>query len=168
MIFLSSAYLTELAVLAFAVLGKIRDPAAFAAAVADYRILPARISRAVVPLVVGAELASVLLLAAPITRLWGAALAIGLFAAFGVAMSSALRRGLRADCGCFSPGLADPIGPGSLTRTGLLLVLAVLALLGAGQPFRPADLLVATLMGVLILVSSELVRLLAQPSGQLP
>jgi hypothetical protein len=101
----------------------------------------------------------------PVTRFWGAVLATGLFASFLVAMSSAWRRGLRVDCGCFSPGRTDPIGPGSLTRTGLLLVLAVLALLGARQPFQPADLLVAILMGVLVIAVAELVRLLSQPSG---
>lgn len=167
MIFLASAYLTELAVLAFAALGKIGDLRAFAASVAEYRIVPPRHARTAACLVVAAELASVALLAVPATRRVGAVLAAGLCATFLVAMSSALRRGLRVDCGCFSPGQTDPIGPGSLTRTGLLLVLAALAVLGARQPFRPADLLVAILMGVLVITLSELVRLLLPPIGQM-
>jgi hypothetical protein len=166
MIFLSSAYLTELAVLAYAALGKARDLDGFAASVAGYRILPESLTPAVARLVVAAELASVLLLAMPFTRFWGAMLATVLFAAFVIAMASALRRGLRVDCGCFSPALADPIGPGTLVRTGLLLALAVMALAAARDPFQLADLLVATLMLVLVVMVSELVKLLTGPIGR--
>jgi Methylamine utilisation protein MauE len=167
MILLASAWLPVLAVLGYAALSKLTGVRAFATAIAGYQIIPARLSHAAARLVIAAELAGAVLLAVPLTRRWGAALAAALFAAFCAGMASALRRGLRVDCGCFSAGHADTIGPGTLVRTGLLLALAAAAIPGATRPFQPAEFLIAALLLVLAVTAAELVTLLAAPAGDL-
>ncbi|RKT87533.1 Methylamine utilisation protein MauE [Saccharopolyspora antimicrobica] len=158
------AALAVAGVLAFAAVSKLRDLARFSDAVAGYRIL----ARGLVPVaartVVGAELLGAVLLAVPPTRVWGSALAMVLFSAFLIGMGSVLRRGMRVSCGCLQT--SERVGAGSLTRTGLLLALALFAGFGAGLSFEPVQLLGAALLaGVVFGVAALVSRLDAQPAA---
>ncbi|WP_268876638.1 MauE/DoxX family redox-associated membrane protein [Saccharopolyspora kobensis] len=151
-------------VLAFAAVGKLRDLAGFSEAVAGYRLLAGGLVPVVARAVVGAELVGAALLAAPPTRVWGSALAVVLFSAFLIGMGSVLRRGMRVSCGCLQG--SERVGAGSLTRTGLLLVLALFAGFGADLPFEPVQLLGAALLAGVVFGAAALVsRLDAQPSA---
>ncbi|MBT2226656.1 MauE/DoxX family redox-associated membrane protein [Nonomuraea sp. NEAU-A123] len=140
MIILASAYAALIAVLLYAAVSKARDLPGFAADIAGYRLIPQRLTTAAAVTVVGAELVAAGLLTAPATRRWGALLAAALFAAFLAAMASVLRRGLSVGCGCF--GDHDLVGPATVTRTGLLAVLAVMAAVAGASPFTFVHLLV--------------------------
>ncbi|GAA3587942.1 hypothetical protein GCM10022419_082770 [Nonomuraea rosea] len=158
-----SAYLALIAVLLYAVVGKARDVRAFAAAIGGYRLLPGRLTVPAAYLVIAAEVAAAGLLAAPPARRWGAVLAGLLFAAFLTGMASVLSRGLRVACGCFG-GDADAVSPRTLLRTGLLLVLAVLAAVAGGTGFSPAHLLFAPLLLAAALLPPALIRSSAPPA----
>ncbi|MBN6050622.1 hypothetical protein JYK22_01650, partial [Nonomuraea sp. RK-328] len=146
-IVLASAHLAVGAVLLGAALGKIRDVRAFAATIEGYRVLPARLTLPAAVAVLVTEVAAAALLLTPVTRRWGAVAAALLFAVFLVAMGSVLRRGLSVGCGCF--GGRDLVGPGTMTRTGVLLVLALLAVAAEPAPFEPLQVPVAAaLLGV--------------------
>ncbi|MEU7859811.1 MauE/DoxX family redox-associated membrane protein [Nonomuraea sp. NPDC049141] len=140
MIILTSAYAALIAVLLYAAVSKARDLSGFAADIAGYQLIPQRLTVAAAVVVVGAELAAAGLLTAPPTRRWGALLAAVLFAAFLAAMASVLRRGLSVGCGCF--GDRDLVGPATVTRTGLLAALAVMAAVAGASPFSFVHLLV--------------------------
>ncbi|GAA4615245.1 MauE/DoxX family redox-associated membrane protein [Saccharopolyspora hordei] len=160
----AAAALAVAGVLAVAALGKLRDLDRFAEAVAGYQVLPSGWVPAAARAVAGAELVSAVLLVPPPVRLWGAVLAVVLFSAFLTGMGVVLRRGTRVACGCF--GAQEEVGTGSLTRTALLLVLAVVAGFGAGTPFEPGQLLVAALLVVVVFGVAALVsRRDGTPSG---
>ena len=84
-----------------------------------------------VPLVAPAEIVLGAGLAVGAVRPWPAWLALGLLAAFSVALVRVLRRPVteRPACACFGRRSAKPVGAGSLLRNGALAALAVLALL---------------------------------------
>ncbi|MBW8485449.1 MauE/DoxX family redox-associated membrane protein [Actinomadura parmotrematis] len=126
------------AVLAAAALAKARDVPGFAAAIGGYRIVPARWTRACAAATLATEAAAAVLLVPPGTRRWGALAAAGLFAVFLAAMASVLARGLRVDCGCF--GGRALVGPLSIARTGLLLALAVAAVVAGPAPLPAGTL----------------------------
>ncbi|NUW32685.1 hypothetical protein HTZ77_14760 [Nonomuraea sp. SMC257] len=147
MIVLASAPLAVAAVLLGAALGKIRDVRAFAATIGGYRVLPAPLALPAAVAVLVVEVAAAALLLAPVTRPWGAVAAALLFAVFLGAMGSVLRRGLSVGCGCF--GGRDLVGPGTMARTGVLLVLALMAVAAGPAPFAPLQVPVAAaLLGV--------------------
>jgi len=114
--------------LAFAAAHKLRAPRAFAAQLAEYRLVPDAASLPL-GLVLGAsELALALALCAPVLSrpaALGAALLLALYAG---AIAIDLARGLDDfDCGC---GLAPrPLGPGLVARNGLLVAGALVAAL---------------------------------------
>lgn len=155
MIILASAYAALIAVLLYAAVSKARDLSGFAADIAGYRLIPQRLTVAAAVAVVGAELAAAGLLAAPPTRRWGALLAAALFAAFLAAMASVLRRGLSVGCGCF--GDADLVGPATVTRTGLLAALAVMAAVAGPSPFTIVHLLVGAVYLALTFLPARLI-----------
>ncbi|MEV0199538.1 MauE/DoxX family redox-associated membrane protein [Nonomuraea sp. NPDC050691] len=147
MIVLASAHLAVAAVLLGAALGKIRDVRAFATTIAGYRVMPARLALPAAVAVLVTEVAAAALLLAPGPRRWGAVVAALLFAVFLGAMGSVLRRGLSVGCGCF--GGRDLVGPGTMARTGVLLVLALMAVAAGPAPFAPLQVPVAVaLLGV--------------------
>ncbi|GAA3146082.1 MauE/DoxX family redox-associated membrane protein [Nonomuraea roseoviolacea] len=147
MIVLASAPLAVAAVLLGAALGKIRDVRAFAATIEGYRVLPARLALPAAVAVLVVEVVAAALLMVPVTRLWAAVAAVLLFAVFLGAMGSVLRRGLSVGCGCF--GGRDLVGPGTMARTGVLLVLALMAVAAGPAPFAPLQVPVAAaLLGV--------------------
>ncbi len=81
------------------------------------------------------ELAAACLLAPALTAAYGAALALALLALFSAALSLALARGRAVDCRCFGQLSPSPAGPRALARNGVLVSLAVFALVGGGlQP----------------------------------
>ncbi|WP_169986193.1 MauE/DoxX family redox-associated membrane protein [Microbispora sp. H10836] len=95
----------------------------FTAATRALTRLPARRVRPVAALVVAAEAAVAPLLAWGPTVLAGFCVALGLLAAFTVAIVAALRRGRRVPCRCFGAS-AVPVGPGHLARNAVLVVAA--------------------------------------------
>ncbi|MER6992136.1 MauE/DoxX family redox-associated membrane protein [Saccharopolyspora hirsuta] len=151
----ASAALAVAGVLAFAAVGKLRDLGRFAEAISGYRILPARLVPVAARVVAGAELLSAVLLVVPAVRVWGSVLAVALFSAFLIGMGSVLRRGMEVPCGCLRG--SERVGAASLTRTGLLLVLAVWAGFGADAPFDAVQLLVAALLLVVVFGTAALV-----------
>lgn len=111
-------------------LHKLRRGAAFRAALADYRLLPARLTAPAAHGLAALELGTGLaLLAAPLAG-GAAALAAALFALYGAAVALNLARGRRhIDCGC---GPAPrPLGASLVARNALLVLAAGLAALPA-------------------------------------
>ncbi|GAA2206694.1 hypothetical protein GCM10009850_021520 [Nonomuraea monospora] len=151
----AAASLGLVAVLLAAALSKVRDVRAFARDIAGYRLLPGRLTTAAAPAVIAAEVVAAVLLAVPGTRRWGGVLAALLFVAFLTAIGSALARRLDVPCGCFG-GAADRVSVRTLARTGLLLVLAVMAVVAGGVPFEPVQLLPAPLLVAVALLAPAL------------
>ncbi len=153
-------------VLIAAGLPKALRPRVFAGQIADYGIVPHGMTRVLARLISAAELAAgVLLLAGlgapPRVRQAGAAVAIILFALFLAALASAYARGREIACACFGGSSElETVGAHSIVRTGLLLLLAAVAVLPAsgGRPLDVAGL--AALLAALVAVISELTRLL--------
>lgn len=111
-------------VLARAVADKLGDYGIFVARLADYRLLPGTLVPAAAAALVGAEALAIVLLLIPSTNTLGAALAIALFALYGLAMTLALRAGRdQIECGCG--------GDGQLVSRGLVARNAVLVLVSA-------------------------------------
>jgi hypothetical protein len=91
--------------------------------------------------------------------LYGAGLATFLLAAYLIAQVSASARGLEIDCGCF--GGADElsaIGPATITRTALLLLLAVATDAAGPVPFHPMQLLIGPLLAGAVGLLPELTQ----------
>jgi putative oxidoreductase len=92
------------AVFAYAAAAKVADPAAFAQAVGNYRLLPAGLAAPAALLLPWWELGAAAALLFPAWRRAGALLALALAAVFAAAVASALLRGLDISCGCFGAG----------------------------------------------------------------
>jgi len=112
------------AIFIFAAVGKIINPAGFADAIDNYRILPyilVALLAIVLPWV--EAICGILLLLGK--RLAGSSLiVVALNLVFIVAIASAIIRGLDIDCGCFSVGVAKA-GYARLIEDLLLLAMAV-------------------------------------------
>ncbi len=111
----------------FAVAGglKIMNPAQFAAAVDNYRLIPPAWDNLVALTLPWIEVTAGLLV---LTGIWlrAAALVIAvLTAGFLLAIGSALARGLNIECGCFGTAGGRQIGLTSLALDGILLALAL-------------------------------------------
>lgn len=114
---------------------KLRAPRAFAATLAEYRLLPAPLAPVAAALVVAAELSIVsgLIVAHRI----GLAAAAALLLVYAAAVGVNLRRGRRhIDCGCAGPTARRPISGWLVTRN---VVLAAAALAGLA-PATPRGL----------------------------
>jgi uncharacterized membrane protein YphA (DoxX/SURF4 family) len=104
---------------------KLRAPVAFATEIANYQLLPAVAPYLAATLPVLELVIAAALVVAP--RAWrrAAALgALGLFAAFTVAVGSAFFRRINIDCGCFGTG-GGPITALTLARNVALMSGAV-------------------------------------------
>jgi hypothetical protein len=125
-----------------AALHKLRGPAAFRAALAEYGVLPAAAAGAGAALVVAAEAAAALALVAPAfaaepaLRRAGPLLAAALLALYAAAIAWNLARGRRdLDCGCLGPGQRQPLSGWLVARNLLLAACALACLLpGAARP----------------------------------
>ncbi|MGD0559502.1 MAG: MauE/DoxX family redox-associated membrane protein [Streptosporangiaceae bacterium] len=170
MIFASAGYLVLIVVLAFSGIGKIRHLSVFGGQVADYQLIPEKLTRPAATAVAVTETGCAVLLALPWTRRAGAVLAVALFALFLTAMSLAWSRGRRVACGCFGgTGDLDTVGPPTIVRTALLCAIAVGALLAPPGPSLPVRCLLGFLMLVLVFLLAETTRLLTgwrpEPAG---
>ena len=107
---------------------KLLDPAAFAAAIGNFRVCPESMVNAIATVVPALELCGALALLTPWRR--GGALLLGaLLIAFTALLASSLARGLDLDCGCFgTTAQAEPVTPLDLLRNAGLLALVVLVL----------------------------------------
>ncbi|MFB4263142.1 MauE/DoxX family redox-associated membrane protein [Nonomuraea sp. GTA35] len=151
----AAASLGLVVVLLAAALSKARDVRAFARDIAGYRLLSGRLATAAAPGVIAAEVVTAALLGFPGTRRWGGVLAALLFTTFLTAIGSALGRRLDVACGCFG-GAADRVSVRTLVRTGLLLVLALMAVLAGDAPFEPVHVLLAPLLTAAALLAPAL------------
>lgn len=106
---------------------KARDPAAFAATLRDYRLLPAALAPAAARLLIALEATACAALLAPPADPLGPALALVLLALYSGAIAWNLARGRRhIDCGCLGPGRRQPLSSWLLARNALLLAGAAL------------------------------------------
>ena len=126
--------LTLALIFATALVHKLKDPRAFGAAVADYRLLP---SALLIPGTAALLLLEILVVTALLLPgfgrfgAWAAAASLTLYAG---AIAVNLARGRRAiDCGCSGPALRQQLSEWLVLRNAMLVVLAVLA----AQPATP-------------------------------
>ena len=127
------------AIFAYAALVKVPDMAAFAADVANYRLLPAAAVPFLGASVVGVEILAGLALMAGVAARGAALVATGLLGVFMIALSQALLRGIDLRCGCFG-GQAPASWWRVAEDAGLLLLAVAVAVRGPGRlrPRRPA------------------------------
>ena len=120
----------------YASLDKIAHPADFAKIVHNYRILPGSLINIFAVILPWLELLCGMALIIG-TRVSGAsAIVVGLTVVFIVAVISAMARGIKTDCGCFStsPDGARKIGVPLLIEDSILLILGLWVWCkGAGQ-----------------------------------
>lgn len=88
-----------------------------------YKLIPSSLAPTAAFLVILAELLVGSLLIVSLKVRWASVLALGLFLVFTVAITSAWRRGLQIDCGCFL-GLPEPVGPGAVIRDLIFTLMA--------------------------------------------
>jgi putative oxidoreductase len=125
---------------AFVVAGalKVADPATFALAVANYRLLPPELINLVAILLPWVELSAGLFVLAGVWLREAALVITGLTAVFAVAILSALARGLNLECGCFGTLGGRQVGlVNLLIDSTLFLLAACLASRSGRRP--PAD-----------------------------
>jgi hypothetical protein len=129
---------------------KLRDRADFALAVEAYELVPERLVPAAALMFALLELTSGLLLAAPWTRMAGAALALLVMALATAAVIVNLARGRRVlDCGCGGLSGRQPISWWLVLRNAML-ALVLLAIIGL--PGLPLDIVGVAVGGLLFAV----------------
>lgn len=118
---------------AAAALHKLRAPAAFAASVRDYALLPASLVRPFALAAMGVEASIAVALLVPATAAPAALAGAGLLAVYAAAIGINLARGRRdIDCGCFGPAAARRTLHGGLLARNA--VLGIVALVAASPP----------------------------------
>jgi uncharacterized membrane protein YphA (DoxX/SURF4 family) len=118
------------AVFLYAAYTKLRHPwELFALSIDSYRLLPEWAVIAVARTLPWAELVLGILLIVGFKLRYSAAAATGVLAAFMVIMVRAYMQDLGIDCGCF--GIGQALGPGTLVRDSLLLLLSFGVTVGA-------------------------------------
>ncbi len=112
---------------------KLRDPALFAAAAANYRLLPRWMEKPFAWTLPLAELGAAAGLLFPATRVPAASVLVVLMGLFTGAIAINLARG-RADidCGCFGPALRQELSGWLLLRNLALAMMAVIVAMPAG------------------------------------
>jgi hypothetical protein len=139
-----------------AALTKVRNRAsrdAFLSAVAE--LVPAAAPGPLGVLVIGIEFTVAVLVALPWTVIPGLVLAVGTLVAFGIAIWSALRRGVTVACRCF--GWSDaPVTWAHLVRNGALVAVAVVGLVArhaaGGAAPHPAGITVSLAAAFVLVV----------------
>jgi hypothetical protein len=112
---------------AAAALHKLRDPARFATAVAEYRLVPARSVAAFARALPVGEIAIAAAAAVGVRAAF--VVAAALLAVYTGAIAVNLARGRRLlDCGCLGSGLRQPLGWGLVARNAGLVVAALAGL----------------------------------------
>jgi len=120
-------------VLLLAGISKLRDRAAFRAAVAEYDVLPRELEHPFAMLLPWAEAVLGVLLLLGLGTVAVASLAVPLFAAFGIAIGVNLARGRHFDCHCFGAAQQDEIGSTAFLRSLILAFAALTVALGASR-----------------------------------
>ncbi len=122
---------------------KLLDPAAFAADVRNYTLLPVAVTNLVAITLPWVELVAGLFLIAGIQTKPSALVIAGLLGVFIPALVYAYAVGLDISCGCFttSADSGGRIGPLTLVRDGALLPITLLILFADRGDFRIASLL---------------------------
>jgi hypothetical protein len=145
-----------------AAFGKARAVGVFREQIADYRLLPYRLTGVAGVLITFAEASAAVLLFIPEGHRLGSAAAVALLAVFVAAQLSARMRGRVISCGCLGgSGDLDQVNAASVVRTGLLLVFGVTALLAPGGPHHGFGAVgLAALMTVSVFLVAEEARLL--------
>ncbi|GLW68583.1 hypothetical protein Kpho02_08820 [Kitasatospora phosalacinea] len=152
-------------VFAASVLGKVRSPGAFAAAVRVMRVVPARLAGPVAAAVPVLEAGLALAVWVPVLTAWAFGAAAVTLVAFTAALVAVLRRGIDASCSCFGISAA-PVGPAQVVRNCVLLAFSSTGLataLAADGGAVPADhgkillgILVAAPLSILLIFSEVL------------
>ncbi|MEU4577822.1 MauE/DoxX family redox-associated membrane protein [Nonomuraea sp. ATR24] len=165
--------LTLVAVLALAAVAKLRSPRVFAASLAGFDVVPARLRGPLAVLVPAAELLVALLLALPPTVTAGFVAATALCLGLTAVPVLVVARGKRVTCACFGASEA-PLGVRHIARNAVLLAAAVtgaaVALTAGGgmPPTVPGIVLAVVSAGVLtvlIVFVDDLASLFASPSS---
>lgn len=119
----------------YASLEKIQNPAGFAQAIYNYRMVPEALINIMAIALPWLELVcGVLIIVGVFVR--GSALLIGaMLAVFIVALSSAILRGLDISCGCFTLEGGRGIAGKTLVEDILLMICVAIALLYGGKAF---------------------------------
>jgi len=112
------------AIFLYAGIAKLADVRAFAADVANYRMLPAALIAPFAATLPGVEIACGLALLYPRTVRAAAGLAVALLVAFTVAAVQALARDINLDCGCFG-SVRAPVTVLTVGRDAALVAAAV-------------------------------------------
>lgn len=149
---------------------KLRDPLAFAKGVHDYGILPPATEKPVAWLLPWIELALGVCVLAGIALPWTAVSAAAMFALFGLAMASAMRRGKDVACHCFSASDTHRVGLGAVARDAVLVVLAMIATVGPTLAPRPVFVFGSTTAILSVVVWTAVLALavvVSEPLGQL-
>jgi hypothetical protein len=157
-------------VLAVSLAHKLRGPRAFAASLAELRLLNRKAAPVVAAAVIGAEAAVCAALAHPASYRLGLAAAALLMAAYTGAVGEVLRRGTKAPCACFGSRHDRPLSRLQLVRNLVLgSVAAAGAVAGAGVALRPegaaVTLLGAALLAAVVVRLEDLVELFAPWPG---
>lgn len=114
----------------WASLDKIAHPAAFAQAVANYRILPASLLHPVAIILPWLEIIAGSLLILGIFVPGSSLLILVMLAVFDLALASTIIRGIDLSCGCFQTGpSAERVNPLYLARDSSLIIAALQVLL---------------------------------------
>lgn len=116
------------ALLFYAGFSKLNAGHRFAETIANFALLPAQCNQILAVVLPWYEIAAGLMLVFGVWVRASALVAAVLFAAFTVAIASALARGLDIECGCFGTGSAGRAGARALALdlTGLLLAFVAL------------------------------------------
>ena len=108
----------------YAGVAKLADVQAFAADIANYRLVPAALIGVLAAALPGVEIACALALLVPRTARAGALLAAGLLVVFTVGAIQALARDINLDCGCFG-SVRAPVTMRTIVRDVAFLASAV-------------------------------------------
>ncbi len=120
----------------YAALDKIAHPDAFAQIVYNYRILPGSLVNVLAIFLPWLELLAGMALIIGTRTVGAAAIISGMMVVFIIAVSAAIARGIKIDCGCFSTGGngARSVGIPLLIEDAVLLLLSLWVwICGAGR-----------------------------------
>lgn len=140
-------------VFAFAGSHKLMNYARQAAIVADYRVVAAWLVPLLAPLIIVLELAVVVLVLLPGTRLAGFSLAIGLLLIYMFAIGLNLVRGRTSiDCGCGWGSHGQQISVWLIVRNMTMIVVIVMALLpSTNRSLHLVDWILAAIAGTALI-----------------
>jgi hypothetical protein len=120
------------ALLLYAGILKLRDPAQFGTELENYRLLSEAWARRASYFIPWLEIATALGLIVRPLRLGGWLLSVALGMGFTFFVTSAWLRGLDISCGCFG-STSTPVGPLATARAGLILLVALFGLWRAAK-----------------------------------